>query len=112
MLGIGMEAVIFLYAVLSGIVIFSGYHILYMFRRLISHSVFLVGIEDLLYWISVSVYLFRQMYHTTFGSIRWYFVLGVIFGNIAAYAAGRVLKRLWRSLRNCLKNEKEKDRMK
>ena len=85
MLGIGKEAVIFLYAGLSGIVTFSCYQILLLLRKLIAHSAAAVSIEDFFYWIGISVYLFRQMYHTTYGSVRWFFILGIVVGNFLAF---------------------------
>ena len=65
MLGIGKEAVIFVYAGLSGIVAFSCYQILLLLRELVPHSAAAVSTEDFFYWIGISAYLFRQMYHTT-----------------------------------------------
>lgn len=46
MLGIGKEAVIFAYAGLSGIVTFSCYQILLLFRELVPHSAAVVSMED------------------------------------------------------------------
>lgn len=94
MLGIGKEAVIFLYAGLSGIVTFSCYQILCLFRKLIKHHIAVISIEDFLYWLGVSIYLFRQMYHSTYGSIRWFFILGVVCGNLLAYFGVFLLKKL------------------
>lgn len=84
MFGIGKEAAIFLYAALSGSVLYFSYQILYWIRKLIPHASWLVNIEDLLFWLGVSIYLFRQMYHTTYGEIRWFFVVGVIGGSVLA----------------------------
>ena len=99
-LGIGKEAAIFLYAVLSGIVTFSSYQILCLFRKLIKHHIAAVSIEDFLYWIVVSAYLFRQMYHTTYGNVRWFFILDVVFGNFLAYFVGILMKKI---IINCKK---------
>ena len=46
MLGIGKEASIFLYAVLTGVVTFSAYQILVLFRKLIPHKIAAVNEED------------------------------------------------------------------
>lgn len=94
MLGIGKEAAIFLYAVLSGLVMFSGYQILCLFRKLIRHSALVVNIEDFLYWLGSSVYLFRQIYHTTYGSVRWFFALGVVLGGFLAYFVKKWMKKI------------------
>lgn len=84
MFGIGKEAAIFLYAALSGSVLYFSYQVLYWVRKLIPHAVWVVNIEDLLFWLGVSIYLFRQMYRTTYGEIRWFFLVGVIGGSVIA----------------------------
>lgn len=94
MLGIGKEAVIFLYACLTGVVTFSLYQLLGLLRRLIRHHIIAVNIEDFLYWLGISAYVFRQMYYTTYGSVRWFFVLGVVFGNFLTYFGKILLKKL------------------
>lgn len=43
--GLGAEAMIFLYAGLSGLTVLAGYDVLRWFRRIIRHHDFLVGVE-------------------------------------------------------------------
>ena len=81
MLGIETEVVIFFYAALTGMVLFCGYQILLLIRRLVRHHPLAVGVEDIGFWLLVSAYVFRQMYCTTYGSIRWFFVLGECHGD-------------------------------
>lgn len=107
MLGIGTEAGIFVYAGLTGIVTFSCYQILKLFRRLIRHSVTAVNIEDFLYWSGISAYIFRQMYCTTYGSIRWFFVLGVVCGNFLAYFGKKIWKKLLSKWKKILEKTRE-----
>ncbi len=38
--------------------------------------------EDVLFWVMAGIYLFSEMYRTCSGSIRWYFVTGVVGGGI------------------------------
>lgn len=102
MLGIGKEAVVFLYAGLTGVVAFSCYQMLLLFRKLIGHSAAAVSAEDFLYWIGISVYLFRQMYHTTYGSVRWFFILGIVVGNFLALFCKILLKKIYRKCKNFL----------
>nr|WP_294492411.1 spore cortex biosynthesis protein YabQ [uncultured Mediterraneibacter sp.] len=90
-IGIGNEAGIFLYAALTGVIVVMVYQILRCLRRLIRHSMLAVGIEDLLFWIAASIYIFRKMYDTTYGSIRWFFVLGAVAGA----GAGELTRRLF-----------------
>ena len=99
-LGIGAESGIFLYAGLAGMTVLCAYYILICFRKLIRHGNLAAGIEDVIFWAAVSIYIFRKMYETTYGSIRWFFVLGVLCGAGIAYLLFRLL--------NCLVKIKEK----
>lgn len=93
MLGISLEAMIFLYAFLTGMTVFFVYQSLRMFRKLIRHRNFVTGLEDLVFWAAVSGYVFRQMYDTTFGSVRWFFVLGITAGAVSAGMLVYLLKK-------------------
>lgn len=107
MLGIGKEAAIFLYAGLSGIAAFTSYQILGLFRRLFRHSSVMINIEDFFYWMAMSAYLFRQMYKTTYGSIRWFFVLGVVAGAMLAYLVKILSEKIGRKYKKSLEKKGE-----
>ena len=109
MLGIGKEAVIFVYAGLSGIVTFSCYQILLLLRKLVPHSAAAVSTEDFFYWIGISAYLFRQMYHTTYGSVRWFFILGIVVGNFLAFFCKILLKKTLAKWKNNLEKRKKNE---
>ena len=94
-LGIGTEAGIFLYAGLSGMTVMFAYEILSCIRKLIPHSPRIVGVEDLVFWIAASAYIFSKMYETTFGSIRWFFLLGLVCGAGMGYVFLRSVKKLF-----------------
>ena len=105
MLGIGKEAFIFLYAGISGIVILFSYQMLRLLRRMVPHHMAVVNLEDLLYWLGVSAYLFRQMYMTTYGSIRWFFVLGVVWGIIRANSVISLAKKMYGKIKKSLEKK-------
>lgn len=94
MSGIGTELLIFIYAVLTGVIVPVSYYILLAFRKLLRHSNLAVGIEDLIFWTIMSGYIFRQMYLTTYGSIRWYFILGMVLGITGTHFVGKRIKKL------------------
>ena len=94
MLGIGAEAAVFLYAGLSGMTVMFGYDILVCLRKIIPHCSAAVSVEDLVFWAAVSIYLFRKMYATTYGAVRWFFILGVVCGVFLAYLAGILCKKI------------------
>ena len=82
MTGIQEEFMVFLAAVLSGGIIRLVYRCISCFRQIVRHNLTVIGIEDLIFWIGTAVYVFVQIYHTTSGSIRWHFVLGVVVGAL------------------------------
>lgn len=84
-LGIETELRIFLQAVLAGNLIYLVYMTICMIRRLIRHNLFFISLEDLIFWISTGIYLFVKIYQTSNGSIRWYFVIGVILGGLITH---------------------------
>ena len=94
MAGIGTEAAIFLYAGLSGITVSFAYRILGCIRRILPHSSVAVGAEDLIFWTGASGYLFYCMYAATYGSIRWFFVLGAVCGGVVAHASVLLVKKM------------------
>ena len=95
MLGIGTESLIFIYAGLSGVVVTTAYYVLVLFRRLLPHKSWVVSLEDFFFWLAVSGYLFHQMYRTTYGSIRWFFILGVVSGALLSCLLCYRLKKIW-----------------
>ena len=82
MLQIRGELVIFLVSVVTGIMLRLVYRSISIFRQLVEHSLFIIGIEDIIFWLGAALYVFVQIYHTSDGSIRWYFILGVALGVI------------------------------
>lgn len=82
MLGIENELGIFLSAALAGNLVCLVYCAIRVFRRIVKHSLFWISMEDLIFWVAASLYLFTEMYRTCSGSIRWYFVTGVFLGGI------------------------------
>ena len=98
MLGIGREAGIFIHAGLSGIIVVAVYLCIRIVRRLIKHNWLAITIEDFLFWIWTALYLFVQIYYTSNGSIRWYFVLGVVFGMIFANVFKAILKKIHKKI--------------
>lgn len=107
MYGIGTEAAVFLCAGLSGMSVMFAWQMLSCFRKAIPHSGPAVAAGDILFWLGVSAYLFRQMYVTTFGSIRWYFVLGTAAGILAAYFVVILLKKVVLKMKKKLEKFKE-----
>ncbi len=85
MFGIEKEVLVFIQAILAGNLVCLVYCFLRVLRRIIKHNLFFVSVEDILFWICTGIYLFVQMYKTSDGMIRWYFVIGVLLGGVCTY---------------------------
>ena len=84
-LGIGKELSVFLHAILAGNLVCLVYYFLRILRRIIKHNLLAISLEDIIFWIWTGIHLFIQIYRTSDGSIRWYFVVGVLCGGIFTY---------------------------
>lgn len=84
-LGIEKELTVFLQAALAGNLVYLVYLVVRVFRRIVKHNLFWISFEDALFWIATAFYLFSEIYKTSNGTIRWYFVLGVLTGGILTH---------------------------
>lgn len=95
MLGIKEEILAFLTAILSGGIVRIWYQCLICFRYIFKHNRIAIEIEDFLFWIVTGIYLFVQIYHTSGGSVRWYFVPGIVLGaGISTVLSRKIEKNL------------------
>ena len=81
-MGITKELFIFLSAILSGAIVRLVYRCISCLRNVIHHTHWIIELEDLAYWVGTAIFLFVQIYYTSSGSVRWYFILGVGIGGI------------------------------
>ena len=73
-MGIGKELFIFLLAILAGAIVRLAYRCISCLREVVHHAHWVIELEDLIYWIGTAIFLFVQIYYTSSGSVRWYFV--------------------------------------
>ena len=98
MYGIEAESLSLLEAVLTGMTVCSVYTCLRALRRIIRHTPAAIAAEDLFFWLGTAFYMFVQIHHTTSGSIRWYFILGVVLGAIFASVFFGWMKKLYKKI--------------
>lgn len=84
-LGIEKELSVFMQAALAGNLVYLVYSAIRVVRRIVKHNLFFVSLEDLIFWIGTGIFLFVKIYQTSNGSIRWYFVIGVLTGGILTH---------------------------
>lgn len=98
MAGIGTETAAFLHACLTGITVTAAWLWLRVWRRILPHGLWLLNLEDGLFWAASAVYIFVQIYHTNNGEIRWYFVLGVVVGAVFTSFLFRRMKKIHKKI--------------
>lgn len=74
------ENIFLLYALQMGIFITFLYDNLRVLRRVISHNLFWISVEDMLFWFYCASRVFLMMYHESNGTLRWFAVLGALTG--------------------------------
>lgn len=93
-----MELIAFFTAVITGSIIRLCYQCVTCFRNIYRHKLIMIEIEDLIFWIGTAIYLFVQIYHTSNGSVRWYFALGVVSGVLFATIFLRKMKKMLKKI--------------
>lgn len=96
-----------------GIVLMMIYDIFRLFRLLVKHSVWLIGVEDVIYWVFASFTVFGLFYLENDGALRFYMIGAVIFGmilydRIVSTNFFRVLKKAGRCFRIKIRKKTQK----
>lgn len=81
-LSMSNQAAVFLMTVLVGFVIGFVYDLFRVVRKVVKHPGFLIQIEDMIYWILVSIIMFYVMLNKNYGEIRAFSVLGAFLGML------------------------------
>lgn len=79
---ITVELQFFQISVLWGVIILLGYDVLRIFRRLIKHDSFFIAVEDMIFWVLASLFIFAMMYRENNGIIRGFSIMGMAIGMV------------------------------
>lgn len=74
------EVNFFLHSFLLGILITFAYDGFLILRRCFRHNIFLISLEDILFWIACALGVFYMLYRENNGILRWFAVLGATLG--------------------------------
>lgn len=77
---ITVELQFFLISILWGVIILLVYDILRIIRRLIPHNGIILALEDILFWVLASLFIFAMIYKVNNGTIRGFSVMGMGIG--------------------------------
>lgn len=101
--GIFLELAFFGRAFVLGVAMMIFYGLLSLGRRVVRHSVWLVALEDLLYWLLAGVGIFRMLYLENNGAIRGFAICAVILGMLLCLGLEKVLNRVRKKLQSWFK---------
>ncbi len=73
---IAEEGLFLLHSFLLGVLITLMYDLFRILRRIIPHGVFLISLEDLVFWILATVGIFYLLLLENNGMFRWFAVIG------------------------------------
>lgn len=77
------ESGTFLYALWWGMVLAFQYDKIRIIRRIIRHRrVFMIAVEDVIYWIYVGIRIFIICFYVNSGIIRSFIVVGLVCGAV------------------------------
>lgn len=107
MLGLERELDIFVHAVIAGIFVYGSYTGIRLIRRIVKHSIWAISVEDFLFWVATSLYLFICIYKTSGGSVRWFFVVGVLIGMASLALGIFLLGKMWRKIKKSVDKSSE-----
>ncbi|MBP3703850.1 MAG: spore cortex biosynthesis protein YabQ [Lachnospiraceae bacterium] len=113
----------FLASFLWGVLLFFLYDLLRIFRKLIHHGLAAVLLEDIIFWVISSVFVFRMVFEENNGTLRLFFILAFVGGMYAYFLLagnrfsswiakwihnilwpiGRGVKKVMRNVKNLLK---------
>ena len=79
------ELQFFLTSILWGSLIVFAYDFLRIIRRLIVHNNFFVSLEDLIFWVITSVFIFSMLYKENNGIIRGFSIAAMLIGMLVYY---------------------------
>lgn len=76
------EVVFFAHSFLLGIVITFAYDGFVVLRRVVKHSLLLISLEDMIFWIACAIGVFYMLCEENNGILRWFAVFGAALGMI------------------------------
>jgi len=79
---ITIELEFFMMSILWGSILLFVYDVLRIFRRLIKQGSIILAVEDLIFWVASSVFIFAMMYRENNGVIRGFSIMGMAIGMV------------------------------
>lgn len=69
-----------IHSIIFGICITFAYDWLRIIRNIWKHNVIAISMEDAIYWIFCSIFVFMTLHRENNGILRWFVIIGAIIG--------------------------------
>ena len=63
-----------------GVLLMASFDVLRIFRQIITHGTFSLGVEYIIYWLACSLLVFAMLYRENDGLLRWFVLAGTALG--------------------------------
>lgn len=83
--GIGQELTMLGEALLMGAAMFALYDLIRVLRRMFSHGIIWISLEDFFFWLVSAGWFFLRVGKLNNGIIRFYVILGMLLGALLYY---------------------------
>ena len=90
-LSVSDQAVLFMTTVAIGFMIGFVYDLFRIARKTIPHTHIMVQIEDLLFWLLVTLLMFYLMLNRNYGEIRFFSIAGAALGAVLYFCSASIL---------------------
>lgn len=70
----------FLLAMCAGMILSAIYDVIRIFRNVIRHKIYMVNLEDFVYWNFVGVFLYVLIFLVNSGILRWFIIASSMVG--------------------------------
>ncbi len=101
--GIIFELQFFFSSFLLGVMMTIAYDGIRIFRRIFPHGGVIVAIEDLAYWLTCGVCIFRMLYVKNSGAIRGFAIAAVVLGMLVYLQLSKIIKKAVKKLHSWVK---------
>ena len=105
MININHEIYTFLCAVWIGCIVWGGYTVLRVLRKIIPHKTIWITIEDFVFWILSSLYIFMAVVRISEGVFRWYVLAAMLLGVIVIQIIWKRTEIIGKKIKKYLKNK-------
>lgn len=94
------EIIFFLHSILIGLIITFAYDWILVLRKLFTHGMFLISVEDFIYWFVCGISVFYMLYRENNGVLRWFAVMGAALGML--FYKGMIKNRFINIMSTCI----------